>query len=636
MKKEHTQVVFVWAVVFLLLAIMLSALIAVDPPDENDLPEDENDLTVGEYNDEVRSFSSDQELKEFIDDSREEYNDRGLDVSGLSVTGAETLTATGDAFSTSHSVGSTEYSETNIQVEGVDEPDIVKTDGRYLYVLTGYEVVILKAYPGINAQVVSRIELDYYGHGLFVSGSKLVVLSSFYNRHYSPVYSYQYFYGTSLLVYDISSRWSPNLVQNVTVEGYYLDARMIDNHVYMVTSTYMWYWYYDDGIYLPMILYNGVERQIYASDIYYWSGSAYWYAFTTIISVNLQDKTVNHKIYLTDANHEMYVSKDYVYLAKLHYVAMTTLEWPRRTTWFPNTVIHKIAIDDGRISYHASGIVPGFVLNQFSMDEHNGYFRIATTTWGWWTGEEVKNNVYVLNKNMDTVGRLEGLAPGETIYAARFLGNRCYLVTFKRIDPFFVIDLSNPRNPQVLGALKIPGFSRYLHPYDENHVIGVGMNADDQGNFAWFEGMKMSLFDVTNVYRPKEVAKIDIGDRGTYSEALYDHKAFLFDRSKDLLVVPIQLREVDESKFPGEIPNRAYGEFKMQGAFVFSLNTEDGFELRGTISHDTYDPANPYGYSWNSRVRRSLYIEDNIYTVSNEMVKINDMDTLDLVKAVEL
>ena len=626
MKKEHSRVIFVWAVVFLLLAILLSALVALNPNDD--------DLLVGEYNDDVRSFSNSDEMKKFIDDSREEYNDRNI---GDSVGPTTLLGGTGETTTMMMDAsGSTDYSETNIQVEGVDEPDIVKTDGKYLYVLTGNEVVILRAYPGINAEVVSRIQLDYYPSGLYVTDSRLVIVGTQYYWGQHIWDSRPYYSGASVLVYDIASKSNPELILNVTTEGYYLNSRLIGDHVYMAVTYYMWYWYDEDEIRLPVTIQNGVTKQIRPWDIYYWADPANSYTLTSILSVNVEDSTVNQKVYLTDAGHVMYVSMDYVYLAKPHIVA-TPAAFVSSSDWFPNTVVHKIAINEGRISYVASGIVPGWVLNQFSMDEHKGYFRIATTVGSWWWGrDDSKNNVYVLNQDMETVGKLEGLAPGETIYSARFFGNRCYLVTFKKIDPFFVIDLRNPESPKVLGKLKIPGFSTYLHPYDENHVIGIGKNADDQGNFAWFQGLKMSLFDVTNVYRPKEVAKIDIGDRGTSSEALYDHKAFLFDRSRDLLIIPIQLHEVDESKYPGEIPSWAYGEFVMQGAFIFSLNIEDGFELRGTISHMNYDPNDPYTYGWDSFVRRSLYIEDNLYTVSNTMVKINDMDTLDEIKAIGL
>jgi uncharacterized secreted protein with C-terminal beta-propeller domain len=625
MKKEHTQVVFVWAVVLMLLAVLLSALVALDPYDD--------DLPVGEYSDDVSNFSSSSEMKQFIDDSREEFNNRNIRDSG----GPTVMS--GDTFESSASMdasGSTSYSETNIQVEGVDEPDIVKTDGMYLYVLTGDEVVILRAYPAANAQVVSRIQLDYYASGLFVTGSRLVIMGSHYTYGHFIWDSRYYYGGASVLVYDISSKSNPNLIQNVTTEGNYLNSRLVGDHVYMAVSHYMYYWYNDDEIRLPVTIHNGVTQQIRPWDIYYWADPANTYTLTSILSINVEDSTLNQKVYLTDAGHVMYASMDHMYLAKYHYIYT---ESNSGRNWYPSTVIHKIAIKDGRIRYVASGIVPGTILNQFSMDEHKGYFRIATTIGSWWWGrDDSKNNVYVLDGDMRTVGKLEGLAPGETIYSARFFGNRCYLVTYKQIDPFFVIDLRNPKDPKVLGELKIPGFSTYLHPYDENHVIGIGKNANDQGDFAWFEGMKMSLFDVTNVYRPKEVAKIDIGDRGTHSEALYDHKAFLFDRSKDLLIIPVQLREFPEGKDPGEIGPWEYGEFVTQGAFVYKLTRQDGFEHKGIISHLEASQEEPnHWYYWgDSQVRRSLYIEDNIYTVSNAMVKINDMDTIDEIKAIEL
>ncbi len=222
----------------------------------------------------------------------------------------------------------------------------------------------------------------------------------------------------------------------------------------------------------------------------------------------------------------VYCSAEYLYLT---------------TGGYSETGIHKIRLDNGYIEGVADGSVPGWVLNQFSMDESDGYFRIATTTGHAWGVSTSKNNVYVLDEDLKVVGELEDLAPGEQIYSARFMGNRLYLVTFKKVDPLFVIDLADPTAPRVLGKLKIPGYSNYLHPYDEKHVIGLGKEAVDSegGSFAWYQGVKLSLFDVSDVSNPREVAKLEIGDRGTDSPALYDHKAFLFSRERNLLVIPI-------------------------------------------------------------------------------------------------
>ncbi|MBS3150107.1 beta-propeller domain-containing protein, partial [Candidatus Woesearchaeota archaeon] len=207
------------------------------------------------------------------------------------------------------------------------------------------------------------------------------------------------------------------------------------------------------------------------------------------------------------------------------------------------TIIHKFNLDDGNIKYLGKMNAPGTVLNQFSMDEFDGNFRIATTInkWDNFGKNKSKNNIYIFNEDLKLIGSLEDLAPGETIYSARFMGKRGYLVTFKKVDPFFVIDL---------GKLKIPGFSDYLHPYDENHIIGIGKEAVEakQGDFAWYQGMKLAIFDVSDVNNPVELHKITIGDRGTDSEALHEHKAFLFDREKQLLVIPITLAEIKEKK----------------------------------------------------------------------------------------
>ncbi|MCK5031543.1 MAG: beta-propeller domain-containing protein, partial [Thermoplasmatales archaeon] len=215
------------------------------------------------------------------------------------------------------------------------------------------------------------------------------------------------------------------------------------------------------------------------------------------------------------------------------------------------------------------------------------------------------------------------LASGEQIYATRFIGDKCYLVTFKQIDPFFVIDLSEPTNPEVLGELKIPGYSTYLHPYDETHIIGIGR--DD-------EKVKISLFDVSDLENPIELSKYEIenDDEDWYwaqSSALYEHKAFLFDKEKNLLVIPV-------------------GDYSKESAYVFDISVEGGIELKGTITHDLevepeeeYDPwDDDYYYMGNygNSIKRTLYIEDVLYTVSDNMVKMNDLETLEEINSITI
>ena len=285
------------------------------------------------------------------------------------------------------------------------------------------------------------------------------------------------------------------------------------------------------------------------------------------------------------------------------------------------------------------------------MDEHDGFFRIATTVGNVW-GQDVKSssNVYILDGDLNRVSEIEEIAPGEQIYSARFMGGKAYLVTFKKIDPFFTLDLSDPYNPKILGKLKIPGYSDYLHPYDENHIIGIGKDTVEaldslkesrNLDFAWYQGLKIALFDVSDFENPKEVAKIIIGDRGTDSPALYDHKAFLFDREKELLVIPVNFFEIsDEIKEQyDDYTGSMYGEFTFQGAFVYQLNLENGFEYKGRITHlDDEDilKSGYYGYWGSSSISRSLYIDDVLYTISNNMIKMNNLETLGEINSIKL
>ncbi|MEK6858523.1 MAG: beta-propeller domain-containing protein [Nanoarchaeota archaeon] len=377
------------------------------------------------------------------------------------------------------------------------------------------------------------------------------------------------------------------------------------------------------------------------------------------------------------------------------------------------TVIHKITIDADRVTYAGKGEVPGHVLSQFSMDEHKSYLRVATTTDNWFGGwggpitiamrgtaagsdegapvsvetpdksntpdgtndqaiepvpvpepdttwipemiveQETTNNVYVLDDDLNLVGSLENLAEGERIYSARFIGDRVYLVTFKQVDPLFVIDLSEPSNPKVLGELKIPGYSTYLHPFDENTLIGIGQDSSgevDEGGFqaAIPAGVKIGLFDVSDSENPREIDSYVIGDRGSYSDALYDHKAFLFDNEKGLLVLPINVQERSPAKAQG-IPEEQFWyptTTTFMGAYVFKLSQENGIERLGTITHLTASEqlkmeqaktSTDYYYPpYEAQISRSLYIGTTWYTISQRSVQANALETLQEIASVSL
>ncbi len=573
---------------------------------------------------EISRFSSYEELKRFV---KTNTKNAGMHIErgGVWFSEAEGL-APSPAFSDQ------DYSATNIQVAGVDEADIIKTDGEYIYLVSENKIIIVKAYPPEQAQVLSEIELEGMAMGIFINGDRLVVFEGgmpYYDtpRVLEDAYIPYISPATSIKVYDISDREDPRLQRELSADGGYVSSRMIGDYVYVVINEPV---YEQDGeLNLPRIYSGGNETEIPATDIYYSDVSDYYYMYTTIIAINTQtdDQEPTRETILLGASSNLYVSLNNIYL--------TFPVWGTDVGDFQKSSIHRIHIEGDQIEYVASGEVPGMVLNQFSMDEYGGHFRVATTT----REGTSRNHLYILNMSLNITGSLEDLAPGETIYSARFMGERGYLVTFKQVDPLFVIDLKNPYDPEVLGYLKVTGYSDYLHPYDENHIIGIGKETTDAGEFAWYQGVKISLFEVTDVSNPREISKLEIGDRGTDSPILWDHKAFLFDKSRNLLVMPVSVAEIDEAEYPEGVPSWAYGETVWQGAYIFHISPDAGLRLEGRITHieNLAEPEQEYYYFYSSfSVQRSLYIGDVLYTISNAKIKMNSLENLDYITEVEL
>jgi inhibitor of cysteine peptidase len=561
-----------------------------------------------------------------------------------------------------------EYSTTNIQVEGVDEADIVKTDGRYIYAISGSMLVIIKAWPADDAEVISETGLgDFYPQEMFIEGDMLMLFGS--TRMPGPPYitekssrddraeisPYHYWYGmTTAQLWDVSDREEPEKVREVDFEGSYLTSRKIGDYVYFVVNSYPHYPVPEEPVQILPVYRDRTAQDIESGQeeepvpacrcaevAYFEPLNAQSFITLASMSMTDPDADVNREV-IVGSGQNVYASQDNIYIAEYNYnwgwgirplieeITGTDTEGSRETT-----VVHKFGLDDGDIEYLANAEVPGRVLNQFSMDEHDGFFRIATTL-GRLTrqGGSTSNNIYVYDKDMELAGKLEDLAPGESIYSARFMGERCYLVTFKKIDPLFVIDLSDPGEPEVLGKLKIPGYSDYLHPYDDEHIIGIGKETvpaeEERGDFSWHQGVKIALFDVSDVENPVELHKVVIGDRGTDSDALHDHKAFLFDRERELLVIPILLAEIQGD--PEDLPDWAYGDFVYQGAYVYRLSLGDGFELQGRITHYDDDEEfmkSGYYFRGSYSVVRSGYIGDALWTLSRNRLRLNDLDDLD-------
>jgi len=579
---------------------------------------------------EINRFSSYEELQEFV------KTNAGYRQFYWGFFRGEATLAPGGAEDSAQVPSVANHSTTNIQVTGVDEADIVKTDGEYIYLASGNRTIIVRAYPPEQAQVLSEIELEGTVVGIFINRDRLVVFEedtpyyAYYDirsdsdeKIYMPYVSPK----TYIKVYDVSDRENPRLQRELSVDGQYVSSRMIGDYAYVVVNEPVYE--QDNELSLPRIYSGGEESEIPATDIYYCDVYDYYYMYTSIIAINSQDDDQEPTVetILLGASSNLYVSLDNIYL--------TFPVWGGDVGDFQKTSIHRIHINGGAMNYTASGEVPGMVLNQFSMDEYEGYFRVATTTYG----ETTQNNVYILNMSLNITGSLTDLAQGETIYSARFMGGRGYLVTFKQVDPLFVIDLKDPYDPEVLGYLKVTGYSDYLHPYDETHIIGIGKETTDAGEFAWYQGVKISLFDVSDVSNPREISKLEIGDRGTDSPVLWDHKAFLFDKLRNLLVMPILEAKVDVTKYSEAELAWAYGEPVYQGAYIFDISIDNGLQLRGRITHIDDPSALEQGYYYYYSpysIQRSLYIDDVLYTISGAKIKMNNLENLDYINEVQL
>jgi uncharacterized secreted protein with C-terminal beta-propeller domain len=612
----------------------------------------------GNYTYEINTFSSYDELLDFFQNAQSNISENYWRYDSPQIMVSKSNTA--ESLDGS-SVGSTEYSTTNIQVEGVDEPDIVKTDGTYLYLLAESTLYIIKAYPADEAEVLASIQIsgDGYWSNFFLNEDRLIIFTTSYRYLEDAEEIGGYYWNgistTIITIYDISERDDPEQVKEIKVDGDYFNARMIDDYVYVITTEYTYQLYRTENgnetLVIPEITIDDETQKIPADSIYYVDIPERVDTMTHVLAIDIFAETVEEKSFLLGSAQTMYVSNDNIYLAYSSYNNYYPLIGEYYSQNEETTILHKIYIHNGDISYVAQGEVSGHVLNQFSMDAHDGFFRIATTTGNVWDQQQKSsNNIYVLDDELNQVGEIENIAPGERIYSARFMGAKAYLVTFKKVDPFFTIDLSDPYDPEVLGKLKIPGYSDYLHPFDENHIIGVGKDTvealdseiDMRGlDFAWYQGLKIALFDVSDFENPKEVAKVIIGDRGTDSPSLYDHKAFLFDRSRELLILPVSLciirdeLKVDNNGYTGNI----YGEFTFQGAYVYRLSLGDGFELQGRVTHLSDEDilqSGSWGYWGPSTITRILYINNVLYTISNNMVKMTNLNTMEELNSVIL
>ena len=615
-KNNKSKRIYMFSVSLIILVVLIS--IAVPLKNNKD---EVTQVEITKENNGLPKLKTFETLYNIMKENKDKYNIKYTE---------DTINEASDTKSTENKEN--DYSKTNNQIEGVEEADVVKTDGQFIYYITNKKVVIIEASEEMD--LISEIDFteeQYNPNELYIVEDKLIIIGSEeinnfnYNEGIKDIV-YTLNGDTIAKIYNIENKEKPKIEREVKIEGNYLSSRMIADNLYFISNKTINSYKIKDNIeeenendYKPKYkdtLISDEDKLINYSEISYFPESEEL-SYLSIASLNVnKNEKVNIECYL-GAGQQIYCSLNNMYIAKIKYEYKDEKVYGYYNNYDINTYIYKFKLDEAKVTYQNVGTVPGKILNQFSMDEKDGYLRIATTNNKNLSNDTNVNNLYVLDQDLQTVGKIENLAKGEKIYSVRFIESRAYMVTFVETDPLFVIDLSDVTNPEVLGELKIPGYSKYLHPYDETHIIGFGENTEvNESGGVVTNGMKMALFDVTNPVSPQELFKEDIGDKGTTSQILYNHKSLLFSKEKNLIAFPIYITEqVQDEEGEGYKTN-----YKFQGAIVYGLDLENGFIKKGEISHQVEQEEN-LNFDYTKTVERIIYINNNLYTLSKGLTR---------------
>lgn len=601
----------------------------------------------------------------------------------MALDGATQELSSSEFESSQEQVSTTDYSKTNIQTQGVDEADIVKTDGNYIYTLSQNKIIIVKKEDENTHSVIDEIKINGTNSNIvnfLIKDDKIIVFSQDYISHYllkeeSLIPSEQNSQVTTVSIYN-NTQDSFSQVISHSVEGSYNDARLIDNYIYLISNKAVY-----DNINMPTVFRDSQPVTTSRTFIMPHIPSE---QFTIISSLNLNDtQDFNSNSYMLDYSSTMYISKNNIYLIsnninnydeveefkevvlplvtdnlnineesskeeiysefKQYFSSLSQdqqkglyeniqknlSQYYQNQQKLQSSQINKFSLNEGEINFETSAKVVGNLLNQFSLDEHNNTLRVATTLSYYDNNISetyLENFVTVYDENLNQISQIDSIAVGERIYSARFQQDTLYLVTFDQIDPFFVIDLNDPYSPKILGELKLPGFSNYLEVYNSTHVVGIGKETKENSR-GGFEvvGLKISLFDVKDKLNPIEVDNYIIEEKYAQSESLYEHKAVLLDSNKEVLVIPIQENIQYGRNSEEEIES-------FQGAFVFSLK-DSKITKQFQVEHEFVQIQN----YWNNpnMIFRSLYIDDGLYTISQAGINVNNLNTSEQIDEID-
>ena len=500
--------------------------------------------------------------------------------------------------------GGKDYSTTNLQMEGVDESDIAKIDGSYIYTVEDKYIVITDIRDGKLEEVTRFLPKDCGAADrvmeIYVDGDQLILVVQGYETSLDEsskagsdkensdkessdeeiavsdasedsafCYKMNGKSTTQIQVYSIVDRRNPEFEGRLIQDGYYNTSRKIGDVVYLFTQYHMTsdvvgYVEKEYTSVIPKV--NG--EKVAAGEIYLPESSGESGILVSSLDVNKPDKVLDSKLVISGYA-QTYISKDALYLYEEDYDGAMI------------TNIAKFALDEGRISGVAAAAVSGYVRDTFAINASDGYLRVLTTDYS--TEDEV-NALYILDENMKLTGQLTGIAPGEEIYAARFMGNTGYFVTYRNTDPLFTVDLSDPAKPEIIGELKVTGFSEYLHFWDDTHLLGIGYESDE--NTGNIENIKLSMFNIENPGEVTEEAKLVLKDVD-YSEALYDYKSVIISKDKNLIGLVCEDYSGSRTKQTYQIYSYENGTFKKQ-AEIPGINGVNYENVRGMYSGNVF------------------------------------------------
>jgi inhibitor of cysteine peptidase len=601
----------------------------------------------------LSSFQTYQELHQFIaanaKSAQQQYGGPIFMVAGTTTAvqgGMTTMTmstatiagTTVAGVATTTNSAASDYTTTNDQVQGVDELDTVKTDGTYLYVASSQTVSIIQTQPAGWMSAVSTIRLPTSDVlGIAIAPQRLAVVAQ------SNVNA-----SVQLRLYDVSDPSAPSLLNSLSVSGTYVAARISQGYLYEIVQQPSFAQTGSGNVTAkdPTVVEQGVTSVLPPGSTYYTPNKSQVTVYTMVMSMSMTTGAEQSTAVLTGPASTVYASASSIYVVYPNYPSYYADGIAGDVFGGPgfgqpqNSTVFRVAYSDGDIAVKAAGFFPGVVLNQFSMDEYDSYFRVATSRAVSDNGTGSRSDdVYVLDRNFTQVGSLQNIAPGENIYSVLFSGDKGYVVTFEQVDPLFAISFQDPTHPVILSALTVSGFSDYLYPFGSSYLIGVGKDtvASSTGNFAYYLGMKLSLFHLESDGSSTEVANYMIGDRGTDSPVLSDHLAFTFDPSRNITVIPVSLAKVQagETSPPGSPP--PYGQTVWQGAYVFQVSGS-GFDLLGTVTQYATGtgPGSYYGGSGGHDIYRSVMIGNALYTISQDEVMASDLSSFATLATVTL